>query len=324
MKIYPLLAALLVATWSAAASAQKASWPTNPVRLIVPYPAASSGDLIAREVMPRFAQKLGGAFYIDNRAGANGNLGMKAVKDAAPDGNTFAVASDIQFAVSPVVYTNLPYDADHDFTAVAPLADMPNVIVATNSLKANNLRELIALAKAQPGQLSYASVGPGSTHQLNVELLKLRGGFDMLHVPYRGTPQATPDLINGQVHIMFFGLPQALQMVKSGQLKVLAAGTLKRLPEFPDVPTIAESGFPGFEATSVWGVWAPAGTPAPIVSRLREGITQALAEKDVQEWYRNSGLATMDGGAEEMTRKLLARREIWRETVKAAKIDLMD
>jgi tripartite-type tricarboxylate transporter receptor subunit TctC len=323
MKTYVFLTALLLAAWSTAAPAQEASWPTNPVRLVLPYPAGSSGDLIARRVLPLIVQKLGGRFFIDDHAGANGNLGMKAVKDSTPDGYTFAIASDIQFAVSPVVYAKLPYDADKDFIAVAPLARMPNVLVAPVSLEANNLRELIALAKAKPGKLAYASVGPGSTHQLNMELLKLKGGFDMLHVPYKGTSQATPDLINGQVQSMFFGVPQALAMVKSGQLKVLAVGTPQRLSELPDVPTIAESGFPGFEAISYWGVWAPTGTPSAIIARLRGAIMQGLEDKAVRDWYRISGIFTVDGGADAMMKALRERREIWRETVKAAKIELI-
>lgn len=320
-RIFPYVTAFLLALSPGATFGQPSAWPSNQVRLVVPYPAGSSGDLVARRVMPLLAEKVGGTFFVDNRVGANGNLGMRAVKDAAPDGYTFAVASDIQFAVAPVVHSKLPYDADRDFTVVAPLARMPLVIVASKSVKANNLRELIAMAKAQPGKLSYASIGPGSTHQLHMELLKLKGQFDMLHVPYKGTSQATPDLITGQVQVMFFGVPQALTLLKSNQLKVLAVGTPQRLPELPDVPTISESGFPGYEATSYWGVWAPTGTPGHIVQRLRGAITQALADNGVQEWYRSSVLYAVDGGADEMMRDLLARREIWRETVKAAKID---
>jgi tripartite-type tricarboxylate transporter receptor subunit TctC len=318
----PLTVLFLIA-WAGVAFAQSPAWPTGQVRLIVPYPAGSSGDLIVRRVMPLLAEKLGGTFYVDNRTGANGNLGMKAVKDAAPDGHTFAIASDIQFTVAPVIYSNLPYDANRDFTVVAPLARMPLVIVASKSLKANNLQELVALARAEPGKLAYASIGPGSTHQLHMELLKLTGKFDMLHVPYKGTSQATPDLISGQVQVMFFGVPQALTLLKADQLKVLAVGTKQRLPELPDVPTISESGFPGYEATSYWGVWAPTGTPTPIVPRLREAIAQALDDSGVREWYRSSVLYTVDGGADEMMKDLLARREIWRATVKAAKIELI-
>ena len=230
-----VLTGLMVALLPAAVLAAQ-SWPDNPVRVIMPYPPATSGDLITRKVAPFLSQKLGASFFVENRAGANGNIGMKVARDAAPDGYTFISATDIQYAVSPALYANLPYDFDRDFVPVAP-----------------------------PGKITYASTGVGSTHQLFMELLKMRGGFDMVHVPYKGTGEATPDLISGQVQVMFFGVTQALAQVKAGQLKVLAVGSPERLPELPDAPTIAESGFPGFTSTNIWGVMAPAGTPEPII-----------------------------------------------------------
>ncbi len=229
MKLHRVLASFVMMLLATVALAEQATWPAGPVRLIMPYPPASSGDLITRKVAGFLGQKLGASFYVDNRAGANGNIGMKAAKDAVPDGYTFVAASDIQFAVSPGLYSNLPYDADLDFIPVAPLAHIDNVIVANRNLKASDLRELVALAKARPGKIAYASTGVGSTHQLFMEMLKMQGGFDMLHVPYKGTGQATPDLISGQVDVMFFGVTQALAQVESGQLKVLAVGSLHRL-----------------------------------------------------------------------------------------------
>ncbi len=305
------------------AAAEQAPWPAGPVRLVIPYPPATSGDLIARKVALSLGPKLGTSFYVDNRPGANGNIGMKAVKDAAPDGYTFVVATDIQFAVSPGLYSNLPYDVDHDFIPVAPLAHIDNVIVARRDFKAGNLRELVASAKMRPGKITYASTGVGSTHQLFMEMLKMQGGFDMLHVPYKGTGQATPDLLSGQVDVMFFGITQTLPQVESGQLKVLAVGSLHRLEQLPDVPTIDESGFPGFESNNIWGIWAPAKTPDVIVSRLREAVAQTLAEPDVRNWYRDSGLATI-GSVEEMTRTLQAQRAKWPAVIRAANISLIE
>ena len=300
------------------------SWPTSPVRLIMPYPPASSGDLITRKVVPFLSQKLGAPFFVENRPGANGNIGMKAVKDSLPDGYTFVSASDIQFAVSPAVYANLSYDMDRDFTPVAPLARIINVIVANRGLKANNLRELVALAKAQPGKFTYASTGVGSTHQLFMELLKMQGGFDLVHVPYKGTGEATPDLISGQVDVMFFGVTQALTQANAGQLKILAVGSPSRLPQLPDVPTIAESGFPGFTSTNIWGVMAPASTPEPIVAKFRDAIAQALADADIRAWYRTSALSTLDGGTDEMMRTIREERAMWPQVVKAANIKLTE
>jgi len=319
-----LLTGLMMTLVPAAVLAAQTSWPENAVRLIMPYPPATSGDLITRKVAPFLSQKLGASFFVENRPGANGNIGMKIAKDASPDGYTFVSATDIQYAVSPALYSNLPYDFERDFTPVAPLAKITNVIVANPNLKANNLRELVALAKAEPGKITYASTGVGSTHQLFMELLKMQGGFDMVHVPYKGTGEATPDLISGQVQVMFFGVTQALTQVRAGTLKVLAVGSPERLAELPDVPTIAESGFPGFTSTNIWGVMAPAGTPEPIVGKLREAIGEALADPNVREWYRVSVLSTMKGGVDEMMREIREERKTWPEVVKAANIKLSD
>jgi tripartite-type tricarboxylate transporter receptor subunit TctC len=315
-----LLLGLLTTALPAVVLAAQPSWPVNAVRLIMPYPPASSGDLITRKVAPVLAQKFAAPFFVENRPGANGNIGMKAAKDATPDGYTFVSASDIQFAVSPAVYANCPYDFDRDFTPVAPLARVINVIVATTGLKANNLRELVALAKSEPGKISYASTGVGSTHQLFMELLKMRGGFDLVHVPYKGTGDATPDLISGQVQVMFFGVTQALTQAKAGQLKILAVGSPQRLPELPDVPTIAESGFPGFTSTNFWGVLAPTGTPEPIVKTFRAAIVDALADPDVRAWYQLSALTTMDGSVDEMVKEVHDERAKWPQVIKAANI----
>jgi tripartite-type tricarboxylate transporter receptor subunit TctC len=318
------LAGLMIAALPAAIAPAQPAWPTNPVRLIMPYPPASSGDLITRKVAPFLAQKFGAPFFVENRPGANGNIGMKAAKDSAPDGYSFVSASDIQFAVSPVVYANIPYDFDRDFTPVEPLARVVNVIVATRTLPANNLKELVALAKAEPGKISYASTGVGSTHQLFMELLKMRGGFDMVHVPYKGTGEATPDLISGQVQVMFFGVTQALTQAKAGQLKILAVGSPERLPELPDVPTIAESGFPGFTSTNFWGVLAPAGTPQPIVLSFRQAIADALADPDVRAWYKLSALTPMAGGVDQMVKEVHDERAKWADVIKAANIKLVE
>jgi tripartite-type tricarboxylate transporter receptor subunit TctC len=322
MKLRHLAIAVMLLVLPAALTAQT-NWPASPVRIIMPYPPATSGDLISRKVAAFLSQKLNASFYVDNRPGANGNIGMKAAKDAAPDGNTYIAATDIQFAVSPALYADLPYDVDRDFTPVAPLARVINVIVANRNVQADNLEQLVALAKAQPGKITYASTGVGSTHQLFMEMLKMRGGFDMVHVPYKGTGEATPDLISGQVDVMFFGAPQALAQVKAGQLKVLAVGSPNRLPEFPGVPTIAESGFPGFTSTNIWGVWAPAGTPDTIVAKLRQAIAQALADPDIRDWYRFSVLSTLDGGVDQMVDEIRAERAKWPEVVKAANIKLV-
>jgi tripartite-type tricarboxylate transporter receptor subunit TctC len=320
VKLQKWAAGLLFALLPAVVSAQQASWPTSPIRVIVPYPPGSSGDIILRRVAPLVAQKLGGTVFVDNRPGANGHLAVEVVKNAAPDGTTFLLGSDIQFSISPVLYSKLPFDAERDFKPVAPLARIDLVMVATRNLKANNIQELVALARAEPGKLTYASTGVGSSHHLYMELFKIRNGIDILHVPYKGTGQATPDLISGQVDVMFFGSAQAISGVEGGQIKALGAGSLKRLERLPQVATISESGTPDFTANNIWGIWAPAGTPDANIDKLRRAITESLVTPDVRKFFSDSALTTMDGGVDEMTKVVREQRAKWAEVIKAADI----
>jgi tripartite-type tricarboxylate transporter receptor subunit TctC len=324
MTLKKCLFAYLLAFLPVAVSAQQASWPTSPIRVIVPYPPGSSGDIIVRRVAPLVAQKLGGTMFVDNRPGANGHLAVEVVKNAAADGHTLLLGSDIQFSISPVLYSKLPYDAERDFKPVAPLARIDLVMIATRNLKANNIAELVALARAEPGKLTYASTGIGSSHQLYMELFKIRNGIDILHIPYKGTGQATPDLISGQVDLMFFGSAQAISGVEGGQIKALGAGSLQRLERLPQVATIAESGTPGFAANNLWGIWAPAGTPDVHVDKLRRAIAESLADPEIRKFYRDSALTTLDGGVDEMTKVIREQRAKWPEVIRAANIKLIE
>ena len=324
MTLHRWLIGLLFALWPITLPAQQASWPTNPIRVIVPYPPGSSGDIILRRLAPLVAQKLGGTVYVDNRPGANGHLAVEAVKNAAPDGYTLLLGSDIQFSISPVLYPKLPFDAERDFKPVAPLARIDLVMVANKSMKANSIQELVALAKAEPGKLTYASTGIGSSHQLYMELFKIRNGIDILHVPYKGTGQATPDLISGQVDMMFFGSAQAISGVEGGQIKALGAGSLQRLERLPQVATIAESGNPDFTANNLWGIWAPSGTPDVHIEKLRRIVAESLADPEIRKFYRDSALTTLDSGADEMMKVIREQRAKWPEVIKAANIKLME
>jgi tripartite-type tricarboxylate transporter receptor subunit TctC len=324
MTLHRWLIGLLFALWPITLPAQQASWPTNPIRVIVPYPPGSSGDIILRRLAPLVAQKLGGTVYVDNRPGANGHLAVEAVKNAAPDGYTLLLGSDIQFSISPVLYPKLPFDAERDFKPVAPLARIDLVMVANKSLKANIIQELVALAKAEPGKLTYASTGIGSSHQLYMELFKIRNGIDILHVPYKDTGQATPDLISGQVDMMFFGSAQAISGVEGGQIKALGAGSLQRLERLPQVATIAESGNPDFVANNLWGIWAPSGTPDVHIEKLRRIVAESLADPEIRKFYRDSALTTLDSGADEMMKVIREQRAKWPEVIKAANIKLME
>jgi tripartite-type tricarboxylate transporter receptor subunit TctC len=320
VKLQKWLIGFLFVLLPATVSAQQAAWPTSPIRVVVPYPPGSSGDIILRRVAPLVAQKLGGTMFVDNRPGANGHLAVEVVKNATPDGHTLLLGSDIQFSISPVLYSKLPFDAERDFKPVGPLARIDLVMVATRSLKANNIQELVALARAEPGKLTYASTGVGSSHQLYMELFKIKNGIDILHIPYKGTGQATPDLISGQVDVMFFGSAQAISGVEGGQIKALGAGSLKRLERLPQVATISESGTTDFAANNIWGIWAPAATPDANVDKLRRAITESLADPEIRKFYRDSALTTMDGGADEMTKVVREQRAKWADVIKAANI----
>lgn len=314
-----LVAALGLAAAPCIANAQQAAWPSKPVRFVIPYPPGTSGDLVARQLAPYLSRALDGQVVVDNRPGANGNIAMENVARAAPDGHSFLFASDIQFAVAPVLY-KLPYDTEKDFEPVALITFIELVLLAHPSVTANNVQELVRLAKAQPGKINYASTGIGSTHQLFMELLKQRGAFDINHIPYKGSSQAIPDLVAGQVQIMFSGIPQSLQYLKAGRLKALAVGSPKRQPSLPEVPTIAESGFPGYEANNYWGIWAPAGTPAAITQKMYAESLKQLDQPEVRDWFQKSGIASSTGRPDELAARVRADRARWTQVVAAAKI----
>lgn len=299
--------------------AQQPATTGNAIRIVVPYPPGSSGDLIARRIIPRLSQEMGNTIIVENRQGANGNIGMSAVAKAKPDGYTFILGSDIQFAVAPVLFQSLPFDVDKDFEPVGPVAAIDLVVAAYPGLPANNLQEVVALAKKTPGQVSFASTGIGSTHQLFMELLKMKAGIDMIHVPYAGTGPAIPNLISGEVQMMLLGVPQALTNINAGRLKPLAVGALTRLPMLPNVPTIAESGFPGFEANNLWGMWAPAKTPDAAVKKMRAALVTVTNDQEIKDWYATQGLTRVDSNTA-MVARLASDRKKWADVIKVNNI----
>jgi tripartite-type tricarboxylate transporter receptor subunit TctC len=300
------------------------TWPSNIVKIIVPYPPGTSGDLIARRLSPAMGQALGTTVIVENRAGASGNIGMATTANAAPDGYTVIMGSDIQFSVAPSLYPKLSYDVEKSFEPIGPAARLELALMAYPGVPANTLRDLVKLVKDRPGQISFASTGIGSTHQLFMEQLKMQGGLDMMHVPYTGTGPATPNLVAGEVQVMLFGIPQALALSANGRLKPLAVGALQRLPLMPDVPTIAESGFPGFEASNIWGLWAPAKTPPVITQKLRDALEKAVNDPELQKWYASTGLTPVDGGVAAMTTRIRADRKKWADVIRTNKIQAAD
>src|SRR5438552_13835540 len=244
------------------ASAQ--TYPTRPIRLVVPFPAGGTTDILAREVGQRLSMTLGQPVVIDNRPGAAGNIGADLVAKSAPDGYTLLMGTVGTHAINASLYAKMPYDHVKDFAPIILVAGVPNVLVVNPSLPVNSVQELIAYAKANPGKLNFASSGPGTSIHLSGELFKVMAGVQMTHVPYKGSAPALQDLLGGQVQLMFDNLPPSLPHIKAGKLRALAVTSVARSPALPDVPTIAESGLPGFEASSWFGILVPAGTPSAI------------------------------------------------------------
>lgn len=317
-----LMRLLLLAYLLLPLSAPAQSWPVKPVRLVVPYPAGGSGDIVARAIALRMSDGLGQPVFVDNRAGASGDIGTEAVARAAPDGYTLLLATDIQFAISPALGMKLPYDPSKDFEPISLVAFVELVLAAHPSLGVSNVHELAALARKQPGKIYYASTGVGSTHHLSIELLKSMGRFDVTHVPYKGSAQALPDLIAGNVQLMQLGVPQTLPYLKDGKLRALGVGAAQRLAALPDVPTIAEQGFPGYEANNSWSLFAPAGTRASIVRRLYVEVKRVIALRDVRERFVATGLNPVGSTPEELRARLKSDYDKWRGVAQQLKLKL--
>ncbi len=281
------VAVLVLALGCAGAFAQ--AYPAKPIHLVVPYPAGGPLDIMARAIGQKLTEAWKQPVIVDNRAGAGGNIGADAVAKAAPDGYTLLMGAVATHAINPVLYSKIPYDPIKDFAPVALVAQVPNILVVNPSVPAKSVRELIELARAKPGSLNFASGSTGSTGHLAGELFNTMAGVKMVHIPYKGAAPATTDLLSGQVQLMFDNLASALPNVKAGKLRALAVTTLKRSPAVPDLPTIAESGLPGFDLTTWFGLFVPAGTPPEIVAKLNAEVVRALNAKDMRERLEKMG-----------------------------------
>ena len=302
---------VLTATLLLSTSVAAQTWPARPIRLVVPYPAGGSGDIVARTIAQKMTDGLGQQVVVDNRAGANGTIGTEAVAKSAPDGYTVLLATDIQFAISPALGTKLPYDPVRDFEPISLVAFVNLVLVANPAVKANGMQELVEYARSHPGEINYASTGAGSTHHLSIELLKSMGAFNVTHVPYKGSSQALPDLIANQVQIMQLGVPQSLPFLNSGKLKALGVGSSKRLPQLPNVPTIAEQGFPGYQANNSWNMFAPAGTPPAVIARLQQEVARTVALPEIRERFAADGLEPVGSTPAELSARMRSDYENW-------------
>jgi tripartite-type tricarboxylate transporter receptor subunit TctC len=313
-----VLAVLAIALVAAPAGAE--SWPSKPVRLVVPYPPGGPADALARLVATKLSEMWRQPVVVENRGGAAGNIGTQAVAKAAPDGSTFLLHSSSQ-VINGALYKQPGYDAIVDFTPISEIAYYMLVVVTHPSLQVGSLAQLVAAAKARPGAITYASAGgAGAPTHLAVELFKRVAGIDLLHVPYAGAGPATTAILGGHVMVMFNNPLSALPHVRAGELRGLAVTGARRLPLAPELPTVAESGYPGFEGGTWYGIWAPAGLPPEIAAAANAGIVKVMRLPEVREQLAQQGLDALGTSAEELARLSRAELARWGEVIKAANI----
>ena len=315
MKIRYLTLALAAASLATSAVAQQ--YPVKPVRIVVPYAPGGNTDFTARSVAEKLTESYKRQFIVENRPGAATNIGSDMVAKAPPDGYTLLMGGAAN-AINMSLFAKLPYDTLRDFEPIALCVQGANVLVIHPSLPAKNLKELIALAKAQPGKLNYGSSGLGSSNQMAGELMNIMAGTKIVHVPYKGNAPALTDLLGGHVEMIFSGVPALLPHIQNGRVRAIAIGSRKRFPALPQVPTFDESGLKGYEATTWFGMLAPAKTPKDIVSRLSVEVDKAIKSADIQQRFVNEGLEPMGGTPEFFTKFMRAEIDKYARVIKLA------
>jgi tripartite-type tricarboxylate transporter receptor subunit TctC len=313
------LAGIALALLALAPAAFADDYPSKPIRLIIPFPPGGSNDVVGRLVAKELSTQLKQQVFVDNRGGAGGVIGTLDIAKAAPDGYTLGIVS-IAHAVNPALHKDLGYDPVKSFEPITVLATGPNVLVVNPDLPVHSVKELIALAKQKPGELNYASAGIGSFQHLGGELFKLMAGVNLVHVPYKGGGPAMQDVIGGHVKIMFSSLVQTTPFIKSGQLRALGTGGEKRSPVLPDVPTIAEAGVPGYAANNWWGVVAPAGTPASVTQKVREGLLAALKSPELVAEFDREGASVVTMSSAEFAAFIKTEIAKWGKVVEKGDI----
>lgn len=311
---------LLAAGFAATASAQ--SFPDRSVTMIVPFAAGGSTDVVARIVAQKMSEDLGQQVIVQNVAGAGGNLGADNVARATPDGYTILMGTVATHALNPLILKSTPYDAEKDFAPISLLVVVPNVLVVNPELPAKNVQELIALLKADPDKYSYASSGNGTPLHLSGELFKSMAGVNMQHIPYKGAGPALNDVIGNQVPIMFDNLPSSSSHIKGGTLRALAVTTAERAPSFPDIPTVAESGIPGYETYTWNALFAPANTPTDVINRLNDSANKALTDPAVADRMKEFSATIIGSTPEELGAHVKAELAKWKPVVEGAHIQM--
>ncbi len=304
------------------AAAATPSYPTKPIRLIVAFPPGGSTDIIARLVGQRLGDKLGQQVIVDNRGGAGGTIGTEIAARATPDGYTLTMGTTSTHVIAPAAYAKVNYDPVKDFEPITLVASTPYLLVLHPGVKANNLKEFVALAKSQPGKMNFASAGTGSTTQLAMEMLKGAAGMDIVHIPYGGNGPAGAAVLGGQVQALFGSMPAVLPHAQAGRVRPIAVGTAKRSPALPNVPTVAESGYPGFEVALWLGFFAPKGTPKPVLTRLQTELTTIANSPEVKALFEKNGASAVTNTPAEMNKLMKSELDKYGKVIKAAGIQL--
>jgi len=308
-----ILLALAGGTWSQ-------GYPARTIRVIVPYPAGGGADFVARIFARSLSESLAQQFVVDNRGGANGNVGSEIAAKSVPDGYTVLVTASTNLTINPSLYRKMPFDVQRDLVTVSVLATQPTILVVHPTLPVDSVKQLVALAKARPGQLNFGSAGAGSSGHLAAELFKMIAGVDIVHVPYKGTGPATADLLGGQIPLMFNNLPPSLPLVKAGKLRALAITGEARSPAAANLPTMAEAGFAGVVMTLWNGMLVPAGTPADIVAKLNAEIIRAGKLPELRDRLAAEGTEAHTTTPLQMTEMMKTETVKWAKVVKAANI----
>jgi tripartite-type tricarboxylate transporter receptor subunit TctC len=299
-----------------------AEYPDRPVKLIVPYAPGQTTDIIGRSIAQKLSEALGQNFYADNRAGASGAIGTEMAKSAKPDGYTLAMGSSASIGINPHLHTKFPYDPVRDFTTVALLTDIPQFLVTRADFPANNLQELIAHVRKNPGKLNFGSSGTGLTGHLTMEMLKSAANLDIVHIPYSGAPAAIAALIAGDTAMMFESGPVAIPLIQQGTLKVFAVGRKRGSGALPDVPSVDKAGIPGFDATTWVIIMAPAETPRPVVEKLNQTIQIILKDPALQKQYAGLGAEIIFGTVDEANAYIKSEVGRWGKVIKDANVKI--
>ena len=306
----------------AAAAAQAQTYPTKAIRMIVPFPPGGGVDFVGRVVGQKLAERIGQQVAIDNRAGANGIVGLQALMAAAPDGYTIAAISAGPLAINPHLYAKLPYNTLRDFTPIANMINFPLMLVAHPSLPVKNVKDLIALARARPNEITYSHPGIGNTGHIAGEVLNAVGNVKTVGIPYKGTAPSVIAVLSGEAHLTYSSIPTALPHIRAGKLRALGVGNAKRLPSLPEFPTVAEAGLPGYEAYAWAGMLGPANMPRDIVQRLSREIVASVNSKEVTERMLNEGTVPTPSTPEEFTAYITSEIKKWGDVVREAKIKI--